>query len=176
VAGLILVLGELLGRMVIMKNIKFIPIVIIFISMILGCSPLISDNPITARQEYTNKQIMLYAFDQYNTFTTSDVITAEIWNMTENYIEFPNNYNIRIFERTKKGWVEIFEEPVTRLPPGPFTFNPINGSSYIKLIGIFPNLPDINRKYELRIYVSGVMQENDESIEVFAYTDVVLKP
>jgi hypothetical protein len=157
-----------------MKKHLFLILLIFFV--ITGCASSKLDDPIATLQENTNNQIQLYSFDFYNTFNTSDPITAEIWNMSENSIEFPDDSNIRIFERTRKGWVEIFEKPATRIPPGPFTMNPVGESQSIRMIMTHPVLPDTGRKYDLRIYVSGLMQENGETIEVYAYTDVTLKP
>lgn len=159
-----------------MKKIILLSALIIQILMITGCSTSKFNNPIPSKSEFTNNQIQLYSFDFYNTFNTSDPITTEIWNMTENSIDFPDDANIRIFERTSKGWVEILEKPVTRFPPGPFTMNPVGESSSIRMIMTRPDLPDTGRKYDLRIYVSGLMQESNETIEVIAYKDITLMP
>lgn len=156
-----------------MKKMIILSFILLQILMVTGCSQSKLVDPIPSKHNYTNEQILLYAFKDYNTFTTADVITAEIWNLTENPIEFPNNYNIRIFERTKQGWFEIYEKPVTRFPSGPFSLNPEIG---VEMLGVFPDLPDISREYDLRIYVSGQLYENEKIIEVFAYTDVTLKP
>ncbi len=144
--------------------------------MLVACSTSIDTDPIQTPSDYTNQQIGLRTFDYNNSYNTSDAISAEIWNYSGKLITFPNNYNIRIFERTKTGWEEIFEKPVTRLPPGDFTFNPNDGSSSIVMIDVFPNLPDLDRKYDLRIYVTGQMYEKDETTDVFAYVDITLKP
>jgi len=150
--------------------------VFIFAISLLGCTIAKVSDPISTDPDYTNQQIELKSFDYNNSYKTSDIISAEIWNLSGIFIKFPNNYNIRIFEKTNKGWEEIAEKPVTRLPPGDFEFNPLDGSSYIEMIDIFPDLPDLNRKYDLRIYVFGQMSENNEEVEVAAYTDVTLKP
>jgi hypothetical protein len=159
-----------------MKKIILFSALIIQILTITGCSPSKFNNPIPSKSEFTNNQIQLYSFDYFNTYKTSDAISAQIWNMTENSIEFPNDANIRIFEKTRKGWVEMIEKPVTRIPSGPFTINPVGESQSIRMIGIVPDISDINRKYDLRIYVSGLMQEDEETIEVFAYKDITLWP
>ena len=150
--------------------------ILLLIFLLTACSKNIDTNPIQTPLEYTNQQIMLRTFDYNNSYKTSDAIFADIWNYSGKLISFPNNYNIRIFERTKTGWEEISEKPVTRLPPGDFTFNPNDSSSSIVTIVIIPDLPDLNRKYDLRIYITGYMIENNESVVVTAYTDINLKP
>jgi hypothetical protein len=144
--------------------------------LLVACSQSVNKDPITSDANYTNHQIRLYSSANYNSYKTSDVISAEIWNISGQMIKFPNNYNIQIFEKVDNGWKEIAEKPTIRLPEGDFTFNPLDGSSYIQMIGVFPNLPDLDQKYKLRIYVSGLMKENDEEIEVVAFTDVTLIP
>jgi hypothetical protein len=159
-----------------MKIFRIIFQLIISFIILVACSTSIDSNPIKTPSDYTNKQILLRTFDFNNSYKTSDAISAEIWNYSGRGVTFPNNYNIRIFERTKKGWVEIPEKVVTRLPSGDFTFNPSDGSSNIVMIDVFPDFPVINRKFDLRIYVSGRMYDENQSIEVFAYIDVTLKP
>ncbi len=149
---------------------------IILVCLLVACSTNIDNNPMQTPSDYTNQQIKLRIFDYNNSYKTSDAISAEIWNYSGKLITFPNNYNIHIFERTKTDWEEISEKPVTRLPPGDFTFNPNDGSSNIVMIDIFPDFQDLDRKYELRIYVTGKMSENNKSIDVTAYTDITLKP
>jgi hypothetical protein len=150
---------------------------ILLLLFLLGaCSTIIDTDPIQTHSDYTNQQIRLRTFDYNNSYKTSDAIFADIWNYSGKYIIFPNNYNIRIFELTKTGWEEISEKPTTRLPPGDFTFDPNNGSSSIATIVIIPDLLDLDRKYNLRIYVTGQMDENSEKIEVVAYKDITLIP
>lgn len=158
-------------------NTKKITFSLLFIAFILvACSSRKSVNPISTDLEYTNQQIKLRVFDFNNSYKNSDPIFAEIWNYSEKFIRFPNNYNIRIFEKTKNGWEEIAEKPVTRLPSGDFIFNPLDGSSWIQMVFINPDLPDLNRNYDLRIYVFGQMEENNQQQEVVAYSDVTLTP
>jgi hypothetical protein len=155
---------------------KFIFCLLLFVYLLVACSTRIETSPIQPPSDYTNVQIGLRIFDFNNSFKTSDAISAEIWNYSGKFVTFPNNYNIRIFERTKAGWEEISEKSVTRLPSGDFSFNPNDGSSNIVMIDIFPNLKTVDHKYDLRIYVSGKMIDNGESINVWAYTDIILKP
>ena len=150
--------------------------VLLTIILLAACSKNIDANPIQTPLDFTNQQIMLRTFDFNNSFKTSDAISAEIWNYSGKFVTFPNNYNIRIFERTMAGWEEISEKSVTRLPSGDFSFNPDDGSSNIVMIDIFPNLKTVDHKYDLRIYVSGKMIDNGESIDVWAYIDITLKP
>ncbi len=156
--------------------IKKIFYLIVLMLCVTSCSTMEIVNPIITDPEFTNQQITLSSFDFDNSFKTTAPISAEIWDESRKYIKFPNNFNIRLFEKTKEGWVELGEKPVTRLPPGDFVFDPINGCSCTVMISVFPDLPDVTRKYELRIYVSGLMSENNDEVEVVAYTDVTLLP
>jgi hypothetical protein len=155
---------------------RFLFWLLLLLIFLVACSTNIDTNPIQTPSDYTNQQIKLRTFDYDNSYKTSDSISAEIWNYSGKFITFPNNYNIRIFERTKTGWEEISERPVTRLPSGDFTFNPNDGSSNIAMIDIFPDFPKLDRKYDLRIYVTGKMDENKINVDVTAYTDITLKP
>ncbi|MEA5078543.1 MAG: hypothetical protein VB013_08230 [Anaerolineaceae bacterium] len=151
-------------------------IIFIIIFLLFGCSKPKVKDPIATDSQFTNQQIKLYSSADYNTYSTKDVISAEIWNLSGKEVKFPNNYNIKIYEYLNDDWKEISEKPVTRLPSGNFEFNPNDGSSNIRMIGIFPDLPDINQEYYLRIYVSGKMVEGNKEVEVTAYIDVKLKP
>jgi hypothetical protein len=141
-----------------------------------SCSSWKIGDPISTDPAYTNKQITLLSSDFNNSFKTFDILSVEIWNKSGKQIIFPNNYNFRIFEKTKKGWVEITEEPVTRLPAGDVIFTPTGENFNMGIVDVFPDLPNLNRKYDLRIYVFGQMIENNEEVEVAAFTDVTLKP
>ena len=141
-----------------------------------GCNSGITKDPIITDANFTNQQIKIYTFDYNNSYKTSDIIYTEIWDMSGKPITFPNNYNIRIFEKTEVGWVEIFEKPTTRLPQGDFIIDPVNSDSCIDSVAIYPDLPDDNRKYDLRIYVFGEMSQKNEASQVAAYVDVFLTP
>jgi hypothetical protein len=157
------------------KSLRFLYI-ILAISSVISCSKVRNDNPLDTDTKFTNNQIVLVIKDDYNTFKTSDVISGEIWNESDEGIKFPNNYNIRIFEKTNNGWSELIEKPVTRFPQGDFEFDPSSGTSNIQMIDIFPDLPEPDRNYQLRIYISGELITDGESKEVFAYTDLSLHP
>jgi hypothetical protein len=158
-----------------MKNkLKVFYFIILAISLT-ACSAAESADPIITDPDYTNQQIKFFSLNN-NTYKTSDILSVEIWNMSENQIIFPNNYNIRIFEKTNKGWTELAEKPTIRLPEGDSMLNPQNENSSLQIINVFPDLPDLHQTYNLRIYVFGQMSEKNKKIEVAAYTDVILKP
>jgi hypothetical protein len=137
-----------------------------------NCSNRITKDPILTDPIYTNQQINLHFFDFNNSYKNSDPISGEIWNDSQQVIKFPNNFNIRIFEQTKKGWVEIYEKPVTELPTKDFVLNPSNS----EMLFVIPNIQDKNKKHDLRIYVFGQLEEDGKDIEVSAYKDITLTP
>lgn len=155
---------------------KYLFCMVLFLLSLSACSSTMIGDPILLNSDFVNKQITLLSFDFDNSFKTSDPISAEIWNESGNSIRFPNNYNIRIFEKTNEGWVEYVEKPVTRLPSGDFVFDPKEGLCCTVMISAFPDLPDLNRNYTLRIYVSGLMSNNNAEVEVFAFKDIILNP
>jgi hypothetical protein len=159
-----------------MKFTKFwFILLIIFCSSVLVSCASSWQPPVTLDEKYVNQQILLRT-SKHNTFTTNDSILLEMKYNSTNEIVFPRDYNLRLFENTKDGWVEIYEKPVTRNPPDDIVLSPNKYISFIQAIFVFPDLPNYDRKYKLRIYVFGEMKEEGEIVEVAAYTDVVLHP
>lgn len=144
--------------------------------IIAACSPLGRDDPISINPKYVNDQILLRAPQYANTFKTNDSIILELKNNTHNTLTFPRNYNIKIFEDSKEGWIWISEKPTQRTPANDIVLSPKEESPVVEVVVVFPDLPDTNREYKLRIYVVGKMQEDEKLIEVGAYTDIFLYP
>ena len=145
-------------------------------SILGACSTKESYPPIEIDKNYLNQQIPLEAPNFSNTFRTADAISIEIRNITAHEVVFPNNYNIKIFSYSDNEWVEIPETPTARLPDGDFVLAPNSNMLTIETTFVLPDLPDLNRQYNLRIYVFGDMKANGESMEVAAFTDVTLRP
>lgn len=127
-------------------------------------------------EEYVNKQILIRAPANFNTFKTTDSIDLELKYNSGNEITFPNDYNIRIFLRTSDGWDEIHEIPTIRLPEDDVVFSPDAKMTAVENIFISPDFPDYNLQYQLRVYVFGNMKTNDVDVEVAAYTDFTVYP
>jgi hypothetical protein len=159
-----------------MKKRHFVACSLLIAIFLFGCKSGTANDPIKTDLDFTNQQIKLFTFDYDNSYTTSDIIVTEIWDVSGNLITFPNDYNIRIFEKSNKGWIEIFEKPTTRLPQGDFTIDPVNEDMCSLTVAIYPDLPEVDRKYYLRIFVFGKMSQDGEENDVAAYVDVVLRP
>jgi len=68
------------------------------------------------------------------------------------------------------------EKPTERFPDGDIIFSPDKYMPIVQVVGAFPDLPDINQKYKLRIYVTGEMKTEEGNQDVVAYVDVQLTP
>ena len=134
------------------------------------------NNPISINEKYVNQQILLRAPNYANTFRTRDSHTLELKYNSDNEIVFPNNYNLRIFENTSTGWVEIKEKPTERIPPGDIVLSPTKELPAVQIVILFPDLPSLEREYSLRIYVIGQMEVHGETEQVIACTQIVLYP
>jgi hypothetical protein len=122
-----------------------------------------------------NQQITLDAVTEMNTFKTGDSIFLFVYCNTENRnaeIIFPNDFNRRIFIKDGRDWVEVFNRPTTYLYDNVI----LNREKCRQGVILKPKLPDLKRSYYIRVYVFGDMIINEETIQVAAYTDVMLRP
>jgi len=151
--------------------------VVLFGSLLLSsCIAPELGNPIQIAEEYVNQQILIRAPAYANKFSTRDVVILELKYNSPNEIVFPNNYGLRIFEKTTDGWVEVKEKLTDRIPPGDIILSPTKELPVVQVVMLFPDLPDLGRKYSLRIYVVGQMNSNGKEIEIAAFVDIVLQP
>jgi hypothetical protein len=140
----------------------------------MSCSSFADNSPVDIEKSYVNRQILLRAPDLSNTFGTKDPIYLELESNSNNEIVFPNNYNLRIFERSDGDWIPISEIPTRRLPEGDMVFSPMKKGRETTYVD--PDLKDFARKYQLRIYVIGDMKTDEGIKQVAAYVDVELHP
>lgn len=157
------------------KKSKVLILIILSASILVSC---VSSRqpPVTLDEKYVNQQILLRAPLYANTYMTSNPIFLELKYNSNKTITIPTNYNVKAFEKSKDGWIEINEKPVESNLPDEIVLSPDIELPLIQVVSFIPNLPDIYRKYKLRIYVFGEMKEEGEIVEVAAYTDVVLHP
>jgi hypothetical protein len=141
---------------------------------LLSCSNSKNERLIDIEDEYVNKQILLRAPTFFNTFKTADPIVLDLISSSNNTIVFPNNYNLRIFKRTNKGWVEIKEIPTVRFPDGEIVLSPTMKT--IQHLDVAPDLIGYNQSYQLRIYAIGDMKTNSGTKKVAASFEAVLNP
>jgi hypothetical protein len=93
--------------------------------LLVSCSSSVDAPPIDIEENYVNQQIVLRAPGHSNTFSTRDPIYLEFESNSNNEIVFPNNYNLRMFERRDGKWIPISEMPTTRWPEGDMVFSPM---------------------------------------------------
>jgi len=160
-----------------MKKQIFIPLMFFFCLFISSCLVLdeSDDAPIYVDLAHTNQEITLEAIKEVNTFKTNDSIILFIFYNAEEKdarIEFPNDFNFRMFVKQDKNWLEIREYPTIRLYDTVVLMPTNNRSSVI----IDPVLPDIKQKYNVRVYIFGDMFTEDGIQRVTAFTDFVLTP
>jgi hypothetical protein len=158
------------------KIIAQISTVLLCLVLTSSCTPSEVGSPIPENEKYVNQQILLRAPTSINTFGTRDVVVLELKYNSTNEIVFPNNYGLRIFEKTADGWMEIKEIPTETFPPDDIILSPLKEMPAVQSVMFFPDLPDLERKYSLRIYAIGQMSSNGQTIEVMAFTDIVLRP
>jgi hypothetical protein len=155
---------------------QFLILSIICLLLLASCSEKKFDDPIAFDEEYLNKQIQLIPLDYADEFATNKSIFLELSYNTKNEIRFPNNFNFRIFSKTSDGWVEIPEIHTKRIPAGDIIFSPNIDLPYPYVVNVFPDYQQLDKKYKIRIYVSGDMLINSETITVAAYSDIVVLP
>ena len=141
-----------------------------------ACSSSENSAPLSLDSKYVNQQIQIKVLNFGNTFTTTDSLSLKIEYNSRNEIVFPNNYGLRIFEKTRDGWQEIKEMPTQRIPSGNIVLSPDVDISAVDIVSLFPDLTNINKNTKLCIYVIGQMTENGETKSVAAFTTVVLHP
>lgn len=125
---------------------------------------------------FVNKQIFIRAPAYANKFKTSDLIILELKYDSNNEIVFSNNYGLKIFESTKDGWIEIKEKPTDRIPSGNIVLSPWAEMPATQIVMLYPDLPNLQRQYSLRIYVIGQMKGDEGTTKISAYTDITLSP
>jgi hypothetical protein len=141
-----------------------------------SCSTTNPSHPIHIEDGFLNKQIWLRAPSYANMFKTTESLALELKYNSTNEIVFPRNYNLKIFEYSDGDWIEIKEKPTQRFPDGDVIFSPDKYMPIVQIVSVFPNLPNVDREYKLRIYVTGEMKTDDGNKDVTAYVDVVLTP
>lgn len=142
--------------------------------LLLGCHTT-PPAPIEFDEEYLNQQIVLQLVSPQKSYKTQDTLFINFALHTQNTITFPNNYNLRLFLNENNTWEEINEVPRIRLPEGGFIFDPLTAHQlpgfYVK-----PALLDYDKKQKLRIYISGAMDDGENTTTVASFIDVVLYP
>jgi hypothetical protein len=156
----------------------FVIVCLVFLHSIFltSCITSTKNDPIQLNEKNVSHQITTFAPGFANTYKTSDPIRLELDYNSTNEIIFPNDFNPRIFEETKDGWVEIKIKPALIIPTNDVILSPQNEMSAVHFIVIFPDISNLDRNYILRIYVIGKMRVNSETEEVAAFTDVTLNP
>ena len=151
-------------------------VVVICLMLMVSCKTSVEASPVLVDERYLNKQILLRAPSYSNTFKTEDQISLELKYNSSDEIVFPNNYNLRIFERTSDTWVEIKERPRERYPLGDVVFSATKYMPPVQVIFLMPDLTSLGQKHQLRIYVFGNMKIGDDIVKAAAFTDVTLSP
>lgn len=131
--------------------------------------------PIEFDPSNLNQQIKLEIIQELNTFKTGDSIFVFVnSNIKDKSAEivFPNDFNRKMFIKDGKNWVEVFEKPTTYLYENVI----LNCTQCRRGIILDPRFPNLKKTYYLRVYVFGDMTTDEETIQVAAYTDVILQP
>lgn len=144
--------------------------------LMLACSDIKSEAPFTFDEEYINQQIKLLAPKQFNNFETTSSIVLEVQYHSKNEIVFPNNYNVRIFEQTDNGWVEVQEKPTLRLPEDDIIFSTEMGTTAKRLFTVDLELAEYAQTSLFRFYIFGDMKVDQGIKQVAAYVDIELSP
>ncbi|MBL8099017.1 MAG: hypothetical protein JNK81_07530 [Anaerolineales bacterium] len=154
---------------------RFFFVLAMFVIVLISCNSQ-EQNLINVEPSYINNEILIRVASFANTFKTKDPIFLELKYNSTNDITFPNNYNLKIFYKTKNEWVEINEEPTQRFPEGDILFSPNITMPIVESVVVYPALPSLFENYVLRIYVIGKMSTEQGEKDVAAYTEVNLSP
>lgn len=148
----------------------------IFCFLLLSCARTEFEPPVDLQDEYVNQQIKLLVPAQFNSYKTTSPVVLEVQYYSNNDITFPNNYNVRIFKKTSNGWMEIQEQPITRLPEDDIVFSAKKETNAIRLFTVYLELDEYDQPSALRFYIIGDMKVEQEVQQVAAYVDVKLSP
>lgn len=156
---------------------KSLIIILLFVSQMFleSCSTAIREPQVdNIEANNTNNQIHAKVYELMNTFETVNPVFLEIQSFAPGIIVFNNNFGVRIFQKTNNDWKEIKEKTTTRLPEDDVVFSPENGM--VKIFTVFPELDDYTHNVQLRIYIIGEIQTDQDITKVAAYVDVMLHP
>ena len=157
---------------------KFSNILLLHGLILTSCSSLAVkqiDSPMEFNQAHLNQEIRLVMVKGLSAFKTNQDVAVLLEYDTVNEVIFPSDYNLRIFIQHDGGWIEIKEKPTIR-PNDPVILSPKIPSSHGQLVGFWPQLPDIKKTYNLRVYIFGDMKTKEGTEQVAAYTDIILTP
>jgi hypothetical protein len=132
--------------------------------------------PIEFDQEYLNQQIKLFAIPGLSAYQPKYPVSLHLEYDTDNEVVFSSNYGLRLFIMQDGEWVEIQERPTHRSPGGEIKLSPGDPSSYGQIVTFGPQLDDLDRKYDMLVYVFGDMTTSDATKKVAAYTEFALTP
>ena len=129
--------------------------------------------PIEFDPTYLNQQIKLIAIKEMSAFQTKYPVGVLLQSNSTNEIVFPINYNLRIFIQENGLWIEIKEKPTIR-PKDPIVMSP--NALYRHIVMFSPDLDDLTKTYNMRVYVFGDMTTQESTKQVAAFVDFVLTP
>lgn len=158
------------------KLFRLICLLLVFQVLLVACSNVDNNSPLSFDDNYVNRQILLTAPNHTNTFRTFDPIYLELKHNSINEVVFRNNYNLRIFERTNESWVEINEKSTAQNPSDEIIFSPTQLMPVVQVIVVSPDVGSVSSKHQLRVYVSGDMKTGESIQKVAAFVDVTLQP
>lgn len=156
-----------------MKNRKIkIYLLVISVFALISCSPK-DEGLVSIDKENLNHQVSLCAPAYANNYKLDRPIILEVKNVTNQTIIFPRNFNMQLFILDQGKWFQIKEQDVERLPKEDVILSP--NTQIIQDFSAFPDFPKANTNYRLRIYVTGTVQDEANTI-VSSYTEVFVKP
>jgi hypothetical protein len=108
-----------------------------------------------------------------NSHKNNDTLTLQLINLTDQTIDFPDNYGIKVFTKDQGKWTEIqnnfynaggtFTLPSAKQDPGGLPPT------------VLPYIPGLPSSTTIRVIIVGHVENND-SKQVGAYLDVVINP
>jgi len=125
----------------------------------------------------SEKYLEVTAPNGWNSFKTSEPISLEIRNISNNQITSGPDFGARIFVRTDDGWIEVknkegYEYELLTLDPSE-NYDPLKTAATF----VLPDLPDYSVRSYIRIFVVGTLIDNGkESKMVASYIDLELNP
>ena len=111
--------------------------------------------------------------EMVNSYKNNDTLDLQIINLSDKSIVFPENFGVKVLAKDGEKWVEVQNNFYNS--GGSFVLPTKKDYPLGLLVTVMPFIPNQSSQETLRVIIVGHVENND-SEQVGAYTDVVIKP
>jgi len=159
---------------------RIVMVFALFCIMVSGCGSFGAAAPdVGVLESELNTRLELVVPDGWNSYTTDDEIGMVINNISDEPILFDHYFGARLFFLQDNQWVET-ENAMTFMNMDAILLEPNAELDFHKKhpAVVHPALPDLGKKYTLRIYLIGNVCKDGQptSTKTAVYIDLDLKP